>query len=190
MECKYNGKKLDERQKNVLLDKLKIRFENNMHRHLNLSWYQVEERLKQVPNKLWSLHQMEEIGGEPDVVSIDSDSSEIIFYDCSLESPKGRRSLCYDREALNSRKEHKPISNAVDEVEVMGVELLTEEQYKQLRSIEHCDLKTSSWVKTPDDIRVKGGAIFCDCRYGRVFTYHNGAQSYYLTRGFRSLLKI
>ncbi|MGL5157947.1 MAG: DUF4256 domain-containing protein, partial [Acinetobacter junii] len=105
-------------------------------------------------------------------------------------SPKGRRSLCYDREALNSRKEHKPISNAVDEVEVMGVELLTEEQYKQLQSIEHCDLKTSSWVKTPDDIRVKGGAIFCDCRYGRVFTYHNGAQSYYSTRGFRSLLKI
>ena len=160
MECKYNGKKLDERQKNVLLDKLKIRFENNMHRHLNLSWYQVEERLKQVPDKLWSLHQMEEIGGEPDVVSIDSDSSEIIFYDCSLESPKGRRSLCYDREALNSRKEHKPISNAVDEAEVMGVELLTEEQYKQLQSIEHFDLKTSSWVKTPDDIRVKGGAIF------------------------------
>ena len=190
MECKYNGKKLDERQKNVLLDKLKIRFENNMHRHLNLSWYQVEERLKQVPDKLWSLHQMEEIGGEPDVVSIDSDSSEIIFYDCSLESPKGRRSLCYDREALNSRNEHKPISDAVNEAEVMGVELLIDEQYKQLQSIEHFDLKTSSWVKTPENIRILGGAIFCDSRYGRVFTYHNGAQSYYATRGFRSLLKI
>ena len=160
MGCKYNGKKLVESEKKLLLEKLKIRFENNMDRHLNLSWYQVEERLKQVPDKLWSLHQMEETGGEPDIVSIYSDSSEIIFYDCSLESPKGRRSLCYDREALNSRKEHKPISNAVDEAEVMGVELLTEEQYKQLQSIEHFDLKTSSWVKTPDDIRVKGGAIF------------------------------
>ncbi len=133
---------------------------------------------------------MEEICGEPDVVSIDSDSSEIIFYDCSLESPKGRRSLCYDREALNSRNEHKPISNAVNETEVMGVELLTDEQYKQLQSIENFDLKTSSWVKTPENIRILGGAIFCDCRYGLVFNYHNGAQSYYATLGFRSLLKI
>jgi hypothetical protein len=176
------------REKKLLLEKLKIRFENNMHRHLNLSWYQVEERLKQVPDKLWSLHQMEETGGEPDIVSFDSNSSEIIFYDCSLETPKGRRSLCYDREALNARKEHKPISNAVDEAEVMGVELLTEEQYKQLQSIEHFDLKTSSWVKHQKIF--ERWSYFCDCRYGRVFTYHNGAQSYYSTRGFRSLLKI
>ncbi|MGV2528189.1 UNVERIFIED_CONTAM: DUF4256 domain-containing protein, partial [Bacillus thuringiensis] len=144
-------KQLVESEKKLLLEKLKIRFENNMHRHLNLSWYQVEERLKQVPNKLWSLHQMEETGGEPDVVSIYSDSSDIIFYDCSLESPKGRRNLCYDREALNSRKEHKPISDAVNEAKVMGVELLTEEQYKQLQSIENFNLKTSSWVKTPEN---------------------------------------
>ncbi len=160
MGCKYNGKKLVESEKKLLLEKLKIRFENNMDRHLNLSWYQLEERLKQVPDKLWSLHQMEETGGEPDIISFDSKLSEIIFYDCAVETPKGRRSLCYDRAALDARKEHKPISNAVDEAEVMGVELLTEEQYKQLQSIEHFDLKTSSWVKTPDDIRVKGGAIF------------------------------
>jgi uncharacterized protein YpuA (DUF1002 family) len=144
----------------VLLEILKKHFEANMHRHHGLNWVDIEDQLKQKSENLWSLKQMEETGEEPDIVSFGSKSSEIIFYDCAVETPKGRRSLCYDRAALDARKEHKPISNAVDEAEVMGVELLTEEQYKQLQSIEHFDLKTSSWVKTPDDIRVKGGAIF------------------------------
>jgi len=185
-----NVRQLDVEQTEVLLMILKKRFEANMHRHQGLNWVDIEGQLKQLPEKLWSLNQMEETGGEPDIVSFESKPSQIIFYDCVLETPKGRRSLCYDREALESRKEHKPENNIIDVVEVMGVELLTEEQYKQLQSVEHFDLKTSSWVKTPDDIREKGGAIFCDRRYGRVFTYHNGAQSYYSTRGFRSLLKI
>lgn len=154
------NKKLEPKQATVLLGILKKRFEANMHRHHGLNWVDIEEQLKQQPEKLWSLNQMEETGGEPDIISFDSKLSEIIFYDCAVETPKGRRSLCYDRAALDARKEHKPISNAVDEAEVMGVELLTEEQYKQLQSIEHFDLKTSSWVKTLDDIRVKGGAIF------------------------------
>ena len=153
-------KQLSAEQTIVLFEILKKRFEANMHRHHGFNWVDIEEQLKQQPEKLWSLNQMEETGGEPDIISFDSKLSEIIFYDCAVETPKGRRSLCYDRAALDARKEHKPISNAVDEAEVMGVELLTEEQYKQLQSIEHFDLKTSSWVKTPDDIRVKGGAIF------------------------------
>lgn len=183
-------KKLDVEQTETLLLILKQRFEQNMHRHQGLNWNDIENALKHQPGKLWSLNEMENTGGEPDVVMFDSKVSEIVFYDCAVESPKGRRSLCYDRDALDSRKEHKPENNVIDVAERMGVELLMEEQYKQLQSIEHFDLKTSSWVRAPDDIRARGGAIFCDSRYGRVFTYHNGAQSYYSTRGFRSLLKI
>lgn len=182
-------KQLDTEQTIVLLEILKKRFEANMHRHHGLNWVDIEDQLKQKPEKLWVLNQMEETGGEPDIVSFDSKSSEIVFYDCAVETPKGRRSLCYDRAALDARKEHKPENNAVEVAEAIGIELLTEEQYRQLQSIEHFDLKTSSWVQTPVDIRKLGGAIFCDCRYGRIFTYHNGAQSYYATRGFRGRLK-
>ncbi|MCH7350357.1 MULTISPECIES: DUF4256 domain-containing protein [unclassified Acinetobacter] len=184
------NKKLDSEQVAVLLGILKTRFEKNMHRHKNLNWADIEDRLQQQPEKLWSLNQMEDTGGEPDVVSFDVKASEIIFYDCAVETPKGRRSLCYDRAALEMRKEHKPENNAVEVADAIGVELLTEEEYRQLQSVEHFDLKTSSWVKTPQDVRKLGGAIFCDSRYGRVFTYHNGAQSYYATRGFRGRLKI
>jgi uncharacterized protein YpuA (DUF1002 family) len=161
-----------------------------MYRHQALNWVDIEDQLKQKPQKLWGLNQMEETGRELDIVSFDSKLSEIVFYDCAVETPKGRRSLCYDRAALDARKEHKPENNAVEVTETIGIELLTEEQYKQLQSVEYFDLKTSSWVKTPDDIREKGGAIFCDCCYEQVFTYHNGAQSYYTTRGFRGRLKI
>lgn len=183
-------KQLSAEQTIMLFEILKKRFEENMHRHQALNWVDIEDQLKQKPEKLWSLNQMEETGGEPDIVSFNSKSSEIIFYDCAVETPKGRRSLCYDRAALDARKEHKPENNALEVAEAMGIELLTEEQYKQLQSVEHFDLKTSSWVKTPEDVRKLGGAIFCDSRYGRVFTYHNGAQSYYATRGFRGRLKI
>ncbi|MCH7378883.1 MULTISPECIES: DUF4256 domain-containing protein [Acinetobacter] len=183
-------KQLNAEQTIVLFEILKKRFEANMHRHHEVNWGDIEEQLKQQPEKLWVLNQMEETGGEPDIVSLDSEPSEIIFYDCAVETPKGRRSLCYDRAALDARKEHKPENNAVDVAEAMGIELLTEEQYRQLQSIEHFDLKTSSWVRTPEDVRKLGGAIFCDSRYGRVFTYHNGAQSYYATRGFRGRLKL
>ncbi len=184
------NKKLDPAEVAALLEILKTRFEKNMHRHKSLNWADIEDRLQQQPEKLWSLNQMEDTGGEPDVVLLDSKSSEIIFYDCAVETPKGRRSLCYDRAALDARKEHKPQNNAVEVAEAIGIELLTEEEYRQLQSVEHFDLKTSSWVKTPEDVRKLGGAIFCDSRYGRVFTYHNGAQSYYATRGFRGRLKI
>lgn len=183
-------KQLDAEQTTVLLEILKNRFKANTHRHQAVNWDDIEDKLKQKSEKLWVLNQMEETGGEPDIVSFDSKSSEIVFYDCAVETPKGRRSLCYDRAALDARKEHKPENNAVDVAEAMGIELLTEEQYRQLQSIEHFDLKTSSWVKTPEVVRKLGGAIFCDSRYGRVFTYHNGAQSYYATRGFRGRLKI
>ncbi len=183
-------KQLDAEHTAALLIILKKRFEQNMHRHQGADWVEVENRLKQQPEKLWSLNQMEDTGGEPDVVILDTKSKDIVFCDFAVEAPKGRRSLCYDRKALESRKEHKPESNAIDIAEMIGIELLTEEQYKELQSLEHFDLKTSSWVKTPEDIRALGGAIFCDSRYGRVFTYHNGAQSYYATRGFRGLLKI
>jgi hypothetical protein len=183
-------KQLDSVQTVALLDILKNRFEQNMQRHQGLVWSDIEDQLRHQPEKLWSLDQMEVTGGEPDVVVTDADSSEIIFYDCSIETPKGRRSLCYDRAALDARKEHKPKNNAIDVVETMGAELLTEAQYRQFQEIENFDLKTSSWVKTPEDVRTLGGAIFCDSRYGRVFTYHNGAQSYYATRGFRCRLKI
>lgn len=183
-------KQLNAEQTIVLFEILKKRFETNMHRHQGVNWVDIEDKLKQKPEKLWVLNQMEETGGEPDIVSLDSEPSEIIFYDCAVETPKGRRSLCYDRAALDARKEHKPENNAVDVAEAMGIELLAEEQYKQLQLVEHFDLKTSSWVKTPEDVRALGGAIFCDSRYGRVFTYHNGAQSYYATRGFRGRLNI
>lgn len=184
------NKKLDLEQVTRLFDILKQRFEQNMHRHKDLNWADIEDRLQQQPEKLWSLYKMEETGGEPDILVLDAKSPKIIFYDCAVETPKGRRSLCYDRAALDARKEHKPVNNAVDVAEAMGVELLTEEQYRQLQAMEDFDLKTSSWVKTPEDVRALGGAIFCDSRYGRVFTYHNGAQSYYATRGFRGRLKI
>lgn len=183
-------KQLNAEQTIVLFEILKKRFETNMHRHQGVNWVDIEDKLKQKPEKLWVLNQMEETGGEPDIVSLDSEPSEIIFYDCAVETPKGRRSLCYDRAALDARKEHKPENNAVDVAEAMEIELLTEEQYRQLQLVEHFDLKTSSWVKTSEDVRKLGGAIFCDSRYGRIFTYHNGAQSYYATRGFRGRLKI
>ena len=181
---------LDVDQKTTLLAILKKRFEQNMHRHPSLVWSDIEAKLIQHPEKLWSINEMEHTGGEPDVVIYDVNLSEIAFYDCAVESPKGRRSLCYDREALESRKDHPPTNNVLDIAKSMNIELLTEQQYTQLQTIEKFDLKTSSWVESTDDIRAFGGAIFCDYRYGRVFTYHNGAQSYYASRGFRGLIRI
>jgi hypothetical protein len=169
---------------------LKARFEKNMSRHQGLEWAKVQAKLGANPEKLWSLNEMERTGGEPDVVGHDNKSGEYIFYDCSAESPKGRRSSCYDREALESRKEHKPENNAMDMAAAMGVELLTEEQYRGLQELGAFDTKTSSWVKTPADIRKLGGALFCDRRYGHVFVYHNGAESYYAARGFRGSLRV
>ena len=177
-------------QRDVLLTTLKERFEKNMNRHEDLEWVQVQTKLEANPSKLWSLYEMESTGGEPDVVGYDNNTGEYIFYDCSAESPKGRRSLCYDREALEARKKHKPENSAVDMATGMGIELLTEEQYRELQSIGNFDLKTSSWVQTPENIRKLGGAIFCDRRYGTVFMYHNGADSYYAARGFRGSLKV
>jgi hypothetical protein len=173
-----------------LLKTLEARFEKNMNRHKNIKWANVEAKLKANPGKLWSLNEMERTGGEPDVVGYDNKTGEYIFYDCSAESPKGRRSLCYDREALEARKEHKPKNNAIDMAAAMGIELLTEEQYQELQKLGKFDTKTSSWVKTPDDIRKLGGALFCDRRYDTVFTYHNGAESYYAARGFRGSLRV
>lgn len=184
------NKQLDTEQILVLLKTLKKRFEQNMHRHQGLNWVDVEVQLKQQPEKLWSLSQMEETGGEPDVVLTGKQESGIVFYDCVVETPKGRRSLCYDREALNARKENKPSDNVIDVAQTMGVQLLTEQQYRYLQTILDFDLKTSSWIKTPETIRQQGGALFCDYRYGQVFTYHNGAQSYYASRGFRALLEV
>lgn len=173
-----------------LFDILKVRFEKNMDRHQGVSWARVAARLEAHPDKMWSLNEMEETGGEPDVVGYDKKTGEIIFYDCSPETPKGRRSVCYDGEALRSRKEHKPKDSAMDMAVAMGIELLTEEQYRELQKSGEFDLKTSSWVKTPEDIRELGGAIFCDRRYGHVFVYHNGAESYYAARGFRGALRV
>ena len=173
-----------------LLEILRVRFEENMDRHKSVEWAKVQTRLETNTIKLKSLYAMEETGGEPDVVEFDKKTGEYIFYDCSTESPKGRRSLCYDRDALNSRKEFKPVNSVIDMATEMGVELLTEAQYRALQQIEKFDTKTSSWIKTPDGIRKLGGAIFCDRRYDTVFTYHNGAESYYAARGFRSLLKV
>ncbi len=184
------NKKLSPNQHEELLAVLKGRFEKNTDRHKGLKWSDVESRVKAKPEKLWSLNEMETTGGEPDVVGFDKKSGEYIFYDCSTESPKGRRSLCYDRKALESRKEHKPKDNAVDVAAAMGVELLTEEQYRELQKFDEFDLKTSSWVQTPDAIRKLGGALFCDRRYGQVFSYHNGAESYYAARAFRGSLRV
>jgi hypothetical protein len=178
------------KQPEELLRTLKARFEKNMSRHQGLEWAKVQAKLGTNPEKLWSLNEMERTGGEPDVVGHDNKSGEYIFYDCSAESPKGRRSSCYDREALESRKEHKPENNAMDMAAAMGVELLTEEQYRGLQELGAFDTKTSSWVKTPADIRKLGGALFCDRRYGHVFVYHNGAESYYAARGFRGSLRV
>ena len=173
-----------------LLKTLKARFGKNMKRHEGLDWAEVQARLEANPEKLGSLQEMERTGGEPDVVGHDKKTGEYIFHDCSAETPQGRRSLCYDREALESRKENKPEGNAVDMASAMGVELLTEEQYRELQKLGEFDLKTSSWVKTPSDVRKLGGSLFCDRRYGKVFLYHNGAQSYYAARGFRGSLRV
>ncbi|RUL53540.1 MULTISPECIES: DUF4256 domain-containing protein [Lysinibacillus] len=183
-------KSLSVEQQEELLNVLKERFEKNMHRHENVRWVKVQEKLEENPKKLWSLYEMERTEGEPDVILYDEDNEEYIFCDCSKESPKGRRSVCYDREALDARKKNKPETSAMDMATEMGIELLTEEEYRELQKLEHFDLKTSSWVKTPADIRELGGAIFCDYRYGRVFMYHNGADSYYAARGFRGSLRV
>ena len=187
---KNDKKKLSATQQKELIAVLKSRFEKNTNRHKGLDWSKVEARLEDNAEKLWSLNEMERTGGEPDVVGFDKKTGEFIFYDCSAESPKDRRSYCYDREALNARKEHKPANSVIDAATAMGVELLTEEQYKELQTLGKFDSKTSSWVKTPPEIRKHGGAIFCDFRYNHVFTYHNGADSYYAARGFRGSLKV
>jgi hypothetical protein len=181
-------KKLSPKQSEELLKILKTRFEKNMNRHKNLEWTKIQAKLEASPEKLWSLNEMESTGGEPDVV--DHYNGKYIFYDCSTESPDGRRSLCYDREALESRKEHKPKNSAMDMASAMDVELLTEEQYGGLQKLGKFDTKTSSWIMTPADIRKLGGALFCDRRYNTVFLYHNGAESYYAARGFRGSLKV
>ena len=181
---------LSPQQREELLRALKARFEKNMNRHKGLEWARIRAKLEANTEELWSLNEMERTGGEPDVVSLDKKAGEYIFYDCSAESPKGRRSLCYDREALNSRKEHKPKDNSVDMAAAMGIELLTEGQYRELQKLGDFDTKTSSWVKTPSDIRKLGGALFCDRRYDTVFVYHNGAESYYAARGFRGSLRV
>lgn len=173
-----------------LLKALKARFEKNMNRHNGLEWANVQVKLEVNTEKLWSLHEMERTGGEPDVVGCDTKTDEFLFYDCSAESPTGRRSVCYDREALESRKKHKPETSAMDMAAAMGIELLTEEQYRELQKLGNFDTKTSSWLKTPSEIRKLGGAIFADFRYGKVFVYHNGADSYYGARGFRGLLRV
>ena len=183
-------KKLLRKQHEELLNILKARFEKNMNRHKGVEWAKVQARLEANTEKLWSLNEMERTGGEPDVVGHDKKTGEYIFYDCSAESPKGRRSICYDREGLESRKEHKPKNNAIDMAAAMGIELLTEEQYRELQKLGNFDTKTSSWLKVPSEIRKLGGAIFADRRYGTVFVYHNGAQSYYGGRAFRGLLKV
>jgi hypothetical protein len=187
---KKNKKDLSPEQRKELLRTLKARFERNMNRHQGLEWANAQARLEANAERLWSLNEMERTGGEPDVVGHDKKTGEYIFYDCSAESPKGRRSVCYDREALDSRKENKPKDSAMDMAAAMGIELLTEEQYRELQKLGDFDTKTSSWVKTPADIRKLGGAIFCDRRYDTVFVYHNGAESYYAARAFRGSLKV
>jgi hypothetical protein len=189
-KIKSNKKELSPEQREELLKVLKARFEKNMKRHKGLEWAKIEAKLQANPEKLWSLDDMEETGGEPDVIGHDKKTGEYIFYDCSAESPKGRRSVCYDGEALESRKEHKPKNSAIDMAAAMGIELLTEEQYRELQELGDFDLKTSSWIKTPAAIRKPGGALFCDRRYDHVFVYHNGAESYYAARGFRGSLRV
>jgi len=181
---------MNRKQPDALISILKLRFEQNMSRHQKLDWKKVHARLESQPGKLKSLMAMEETGGEPDVIAYDAKSGEYLFVDCSAESPAGRRSACYDRAALDARKENKPLDSVENMALTMGVELLTEDQYRELQKLGEFDLKTSSWVKTPADIRKLGGALFCDRRYGKVFVYHNGAQSYYAARGFRGLLRV
>jgi len=182
--------KLSSQQREELLTTLKARFEKNTNRHKGVEWARVQAKLEANAEKLWSLNEMESTGGEPDVVGYDKKAGEFIFYDCSAESPKGRRSVCYDPEALESRKEHKPANSAVGMATDMGIELLTEEEYRELQKLGNFDLKTSSWVKTPSNIRELGGALFCDRRYNQVFLYHNGAESYYANRAFRGWLSV
>lgn len=185
-------KELSSKQRDELFYILKTRFETNMNRHEHVDWKTVKDRLssKKSGKKLWSLQQMETTGGEPDVIDQDDTTGELIFFDCSDESPKDRRSVCYDQQSRESRKTHKPVNSALEMASAMGIELLTEEQYRQLQTVGAFDLKTSSWVKTPSEIRELGGALFCDRRYDTVFVYHNGAQSYYASRGFRGVLRI
>jgi len=185
-----NKKELSLVQREELISTLKARFEKNINRHLGLEWAKVQASLESNTEKLWSLNEMEITAGEPDVVGLNKTTGEYIFYDCSAESPKDRRSVCYDREALESRKEFKPKNNAIDMAAAMGIELLTEEQYRELQTLGKFDTKTSSWVLTPAEIRKLGGALFCDCRYNHVFIYHNGAESYYAVRGFRGSLRV
>ena len=183
-------KQLSPSQREELLKTLKARFEKNMNRHKGVDWAKVQTKLESNTEKLWSLNEMETTGGEPDVVGHDKKTGEFVFYDCSAESPKGRRSVCYDREALEARKEHKPKDSAIDMATAMGIELLTEEQYRELQKLGTFDAKTSSWIVTPPDIRKLGGALFADFRYGHVFVYHNGAESYYAARGFRGSVRV
>ena len=183
-------KTLPSQQSNELLNLLRARFEKNMKRHKDIEWSKVQAKLEKSKGKIWSLNEMELTGGEPDVIAYDKKTDEYIFCDCSAETPKGRRSFCYDREALNDRKENKPENNAIDVATAMGVELLSEQQYRNLQQVGNYDTKTSSWIKTPPNIRKLGGALFADFRYDTVFIYHNGAQSYYAVRGFRGLLKV
>lgn len=185
-----NKNKLSPVQCEELFSTLKTRFEKNMHRHKGLEWNQVQAKLEANPEKLWSLSEMEETGGEPDIIEFDKNTGEYVFYDCSAESPKDRRSLCYDHDALESRKEHKPKNSALQMATEMGIQLLTENEYRQLQKTGKFDTKTSSWITTPAEIRELGGALFCDRRYNHVFTYHNGAESYYAARGFRGLLRV
>ena len=189
---KINSKKneLSTKQRKELLGTLKARFEKNRNRHKGLEWAKVQAKLEANNEKLWSLNEMESTGGEPDVVGYNKNTDEYIFYDCSAESPKGRRSVCYDHEALESRKEHKPENSAVEMAADMGIELLSEEQYQELQTLGSFDMKTSSWIKTPPEIRKHGGAVFCDRRYEHIFVYHNGADSYYAARGFRGSLRV
>jgi uncharacterized protein YpuA (DUF1002 family) len=182
--------KLSPDQQDALLKVLQIRFEKNMQRHADLDWNKIQSKLEANPEKLWSLDEMERTEGEPDVIGFDKNTNEYLFVDCSAESPKGRRSVCYDHEALEKRKEHKPQNSAINMAEEMGVEILNEEQYRQLQQLGKFDAKTSSWIKTPSEIRKLGGAVFCDFRYNTVFLYHNGADSYYAARGFRGLLRV
>ncbi|MBS7255714.1 DUF4256 domain-containing protein [Flavobacterium branchiicola] len=185
-----NSNKLSQEEQDQIISILKTRFEKNRNRHATIEWSKVETKLNANPEKLWSLLQMEKTEGEPNVVDYDKNTDEYIFYDCVAESPKSRRSLCYDRQALDARKEHKPKNSAVDMAEEMGIEILTEEQYQKLQELGNFDTKTSSWIATPAEVRKLGGAVFCDYRYGRVFVYHNGAESYYAARGFRGSLSV
>jgi len=189
-KTKSNTKKLSSEQREELLRALKARFEKNINRHKGLEWAKIQTKLEANVEKLWSLNEMERTGGEPDVVGHDKKTGEYIFYDCSAESPKGRRSVCYDGDALRSRKEHKPQNSAMDLADDMGIEILPEEQYRELQKLGEFDTKTSSWVKTPAEIRNLGGALFCDRRYDQVFVYHNGAESYYAARAFRGSLRV